>query len=66
MILRIGSSGSAVAQLQLTLNQLAQGGHFKLPDGELKGTGTFGDKTEQAVVALQKKLGLDQLSVALG
>lgn len=58
MILRIGSTGSAVAQLQLTLNQLATAGHFKLPQGELKGTGTFGEKTEATVIALQKKLAI--------
>ena len=59
MILRIGSTGSTVAQLQLTLNELARAKHFSLPDGELKGTGTFGEKTENTVKAFQKKFGLD-------
>ena len=53
MILRIGSNGSAVAQLQLTLNQLAHAGQVKLPKGELRGTGTFGEKTKATVKALQ-------------
>jgi hypothetical protein len=30
-----------------------------LPDGELKGTGTFGEKTENTVKAFQKKFALD-------
>src|SRR5947199_10837298 len=59
MILRIGSIGSAVAQLQLTLNGLARAKYFSLPDGELKGTGTFGEKTENTVKAFQKKFALD-------
>ncbi len=59
MILQIGSTGSAVAQLQLTLNQLAQAGNFKMPDGNLNGSGTFGEKTEASVKAFQKKCGLD-------
>ena len=59
MILRIGSTGSAVAQLQLMLNELARAKHFSLPDGELKGTGTFGEKTENTVKAFQKKFALD-------
>jgi hypothetical protein len=54
MILRIGSNGSAVAQLQLNLNQLAQAGHFKLPKGKLQGTGTFGENTEATVKAFQR------------
>ncbi|MGI9086812.1 MAG: peptidoglycan-binding protein [Chthoniobacterales bacterium] len=58
MILRIGSNGSAVAQLQLNLNQLAENGNFTLPEGPLKGTGTFGEKTEETVQAFQKKFGL--------
>ena len=59
MILRIGSTGSAVAQLQLTLNELARAKYFSLPDGELKGTGTFGEKTENTVKAFQKKFALE-------
>jgi GH24 family phage-related lysozyme (muramidase) len=59
MILRIGSSGSAVAQLQLRLNELADAGNFKLPEGRLQGTGTFGEKTEATVKAFQKQLKLD-------
>lgn len=61
MILRIGSNGSAVAQLQLTLNQLADAGHFKLPKGKLHGTGTFGENTEATVKAFQRaqKLEID-------
>ena len=58
MILQIGSNGSAVAQLQLILNQLASAGHFKLPEGELKGTGTFGEKTEATIKAFQKMFAL--------
>ncbi|MES2660641.1 MAG: peptidoglycan-binding protein [Verrucomicrobiota bacterium] len=54
MILQIGSNGSAVAQLQLTLNHLAKAKKFKLPVGELKGTGTFGENTEATVKAFQK------------
>jgi peptidoglycan hydrolase-like protein with peptidoglycan-binding domain len=64
MILRIGSNGSAVAQLQLTLNQLAENGNFKLPVGPLKGTGTFGEKTEATVIAFQKKFGLEADGIA--
>ncbi|MFN2508868.1 MAG: peptidoglycan-binding protein [Chthoniobacterales bacterium] len=64
MILRLGSNGSAVAQLQLTLNQLAQAGHFKLPVGELKGTGTFGEKTEATLKSFQKKFALDVDGIA--
>jgi GH24 family phage-related lysozyme (muramidase) len=59
MILQIGSSGSAVAQMQLTLNQLAHAGHFKLPAGDLKGTGTFGENTEATVKAFQEAQGLE-------
>ena len=59
MILRIGSNGSAVAQLQLRLNELARNGNFKLPDGPLNGTGTFGEKTEATVKAFQKKFSLE-------
>ena len=59
MILRIGSNGSAVAQLQLRLNELAQNGNFKLPVGPLNGTGTFGEKTEATVKAFQKKFDLE-------
>ncbi len=64
MILRIGSTGSAVAQLQLTLNGLARAKYFSLPDGELKGTGTFGEKTENTLKAFQKKfaLGIDGIA----
>jgi hypothetical protein len=64
MILRIGSTGSAVAQLQLTLNELAHAKHFSLPDGELKGTGTFGEKTENTVKAFQKKFALNVDGIA--
>jgi GH24 family phage-related lysozyme (muramidase) len=64
MILRIGSNGSAVAQLQLTLNQLAENGNFKLPVGPLKGTGTFGEKTEATVKAFQQKFGLEADGIA--
>jgi len=58
MILRIGTSGSAVAQLQLRLNELAKNGNFTLPVGPLQGTGTFGEKTEATVKAFQKKFNL--------
>lgn len=59
MILRIGSNGSAIAQLQLRLNELAQNGNFKLPVGPLSGTGFFGEKTEATVKAFQKKFRLE-------
>jgi hypothetical protein len=64
MIFRIGSTGSAVAQLQLTLNELARAKYFSLPDGELKGTGVFGEKTESTIRAFQKKfaLGIDGIA----
>src|SRR3982751_2098461 len=64
MILRIGSNGSAVAQMQLALNQLAENGNFKLPVGPLKGTGTFGENTEATVKAFQKKFGLEPDGIA--
>jgi len=64
MILQIGSNGSAVAQMQLTLNQLAHAGHFKLPVGELNGTGTFGENTEATVKAFQKAQSLDVDGIA--
>jgi GH24 family phage-related lysozyme (muramidase) len=55
MILKIGSNGSAVAQLQLTLNFLAHARKFDLPGEKLKGTGTFGVNTEAVVKAFQKQ-----------
>ncbi|HEY0725441.1 MAG TPA: peptidoglycan-binding protein, partial [Pyrinomonadaceae bacterium] len=58
MILRIGTTGSAVAQLQLRLNELARNGNFTLPVGPLKGTGNFGENTEATVKAFQKKFNL--------
>jgi GH24 family phage-related lysozyme (muramidase) len=64
MILQIGSNGSAVAQLQLNLNQLAHAGVFKLPVGELKGTGTFGENTEATVKAFQKSQQLEVDGIA--
>jgi GH24 family phage-related lysozyme (muramidase) len=64
MILQIGSNGSAVAQMQLTLTQLGSAGRFNLPVGPLGGTGTFGEKTEATVKAFQKKFGLDVDGVA--
>src|SRR3978361_2359314 len=59
MILRIGSSGSAVAQLQLKITELAQNGNFDLPAGPLKGTGVFGENTEATVKAFQEKFKLE-------
>jgi GH24 family phage-related lysozyme (muramidase) len=64
MILRIGSNGSAVAQLQLTLNELAQAGRFKLPKGKLHGTGTFGENTEATVKAFQRAQKLEVDGIA--
>ncbi len=64
MILQIGSSGSAVAQLQLTLNQLAHAGEFTLPAGDLKGTGTFGEITEATVKAFQQTHDLEVDGIA--
>jgi GH24 family phage-related lysozyme (muramidase) len=59
MILRIGSTGSTVAQLQLRLNELAREKYFSLPDGELESDGIFGEKTENAVKAFQRKFALE-------
>jgi peptidoglycan hydrolase-like protein with peptidoglycan-binding domain/GH24 family phage-related lysozyme (muramidase) len=64
MILQIGSNGSAVAQLQLTLNQLGHAGHFTLPVGDLNGTGTFGENTEATVKAFQVANGLKADGIA--
>lgn len=64
MILRFGSSGSTVAQLQRNLNDLAAASVFALPEGRLQGTGFYGEKTEASVNALQTKLGLEVDGVA--
>ncbi len=64
MILQIGSNGSAVAQMQLALNQLAHAGHFKLPKGDLNGTGVFGENTEATVRAFQKAQKLEVDGIA--
>jgi len=64
MILQIGSNGSAVAQMQLSLNQLAHAGHFKLPKGDLNGTGVFGENTEATVKAFQKAQKLEVDGIA--
>jgi len=64
MIQQIGSSGSAVAQLQLKLNQLGHAGVFKLPVGDLKGTGNFGENTEATVKAFQKSQQLEVDGIA--
>ena len=59
MILQVGSTGSAVAQLQSSLNQLAEAGRFKLPKSKLSTDGIFGEGTEAGVRAFQQKFGLD-------
>ena len=56
MILRIGSTGSAVAQLQLTLNGLARAKYFSLPDGELFGLAYQGKLRQNLDAQVQRML----------
>lgn len=63
MLLRIGSRGDAVRDLQEDLNQLLDSGDLLLPS-KLEDDGIYGDVTANSVIRFQKENGLEVDGVA--